>query len=651
MIITFVLAYLELAYAVRVVKFGLSDGNVPEKGKDISMLCEVEISVDDGIQALNILKEDTKIADCFFNAGNIPCSKAHGVSTRYTFTNNQPSVNISITNLQISDGGNWYCGFQTTSHTLTLMIYSSPDSVVLSGSHRPEDLSIKGVDFTCQTSNCIYPAPLNYQWFYKSGDTWILYQNSSPTHSDTTCSGNEKVYHSTLSFARNTVWPLHPVNADITVKFQCRLDFPTLTSSLQSTDSNNVRYAVQVTSVTLNDGNKTLLSSETIVMINGSSKTFTCATGTSRPVSTIVWYVGSTSVQRSTSTAFTYTAGLEDNNTTLRCKAFNIQDEANAVSSTTPSFRILERTIVKSFFIGQNESQTNAIFDEHEVDIQFTCVVSGIPASEVYIIFRDEIIAKQSNTNKLIYNLQDIGCTKSGIYVCKGIDAFGTSTNKTSSVYIECSPRPLRQVFHNVTSSLGVPVRLSFIAIAYPEPGPKGFLWSKEDRHNWVSLLSNEDFQISSSGLETNLTILNVSQEHYGKYRVTTVNRIGSYDQIMFLSETSETDHKPDICKSCTETRTFTASIILGVVCVVLVGYATGLTILYRRNISKKGAAAIIHGSNSKTGNDNTRNTTNISEVEHFESNAAEIDEESSKQYTELTPYSNEGAAYEQLQT
>ncbi|XP_060599971.1 uncharacterized protein LOC132753508 [Ruditapes philippinarum] len=385
-------------------------------------------------------------------------------------------------------------------------------------------------------------------------------------------------------------------------------------------------------------------------MINGSSKTFRCTTGTSRPVSTIVWYVGSTSVQRSTSTAFTYTAGLEDNNKTLCCKAFNIQDEANAVSSTTPSFRILERTIVKSFYIGQNESKTNATFDEHGVDIQFTCVVSGIPASEVYILFREEIIAKQSNTNELVYNLQNIGCTKSGIYVCKGIDAFGTSTNKTSSVYIECSPRPLRQVFHNVTSRLGEPVRLSFIAIAYPEPGPKGFSWSKEDRHNWVSLLSNEDFQISSSGLKTNLTILNVSQEHYGKYRVTTVNRIGSYDQIMFLSETSQTDHKPDICKCGTETTTFTMSIILGVVCIVLVGYATGLTILYRRNISKKGTASIIHGSNHKTGNDNTRNISNIIEVEHYENNAAEVDEEPSKQYTELTQYINDGTTYEQLQ-
>ncbi|XP_060599968.1 uncharacterized protein LOC132753503 [Ruditapes philippinarum] len=125
MIITLVLAYLELAYAVRVVKFGLSEGNVPEKGRDISMLCEVEISAEDGILTLNILKGDTKIADCFMNAGNLPCSKVHGVSTRYTFTNNQPSVIISITNLQKADGGNWYCGFQTTGNQLfTLMVYS-----------------------------------------------------------------------------------------------------------------------------------------------------------------------------------------------------------------------------------------------------------------------------------------------------------------------------------------------------------------------------------------------------------------------------------------------------------------------------------------------------------------------------------------------
>ena len=49
----------------------------------------------------------------------------------------------------------------------SFIILASPVSIVWSGSSGPEDLSIKGVDFTCKTSNCVYPAPGNIQWFYK----------------------------------------------------------------------------------------------------------------------------------------------------------------------------------------------------------------------------------------------------------------------------------------------------------------------------------------------------------------------------------------------------------------------------------------------------------------------------------------------------
>ncbi|XP_060560760.1 uncharacterized protein LOC132720618 [Ruditapes philippinarum] len=399
-----------------------------------------------------------------------------------------------------------------------------------------------------------------------------------------------------------------------------------------------------------------------------------CSTGCSYPQPSLTWYYsesGSDSLQvwSTPGSASDTTTGCSDSErkyssilslpryTTfpgnvkktvqLKCSILSFTGMSEQLHTDfTTEIQCAERTNVKSFYIGQNESQTVATLEEHDVNIPLTCIVTGISAKELYIIFNGDIIARQSNTNKLEYNVQDVTCTKGGIYICKAVDNFGASTNKTATLFVECSPRPVRQVLHNITSQVGESVTLSFMVIAYPKPGPKGFSWSMEDRLNWVSLLSNEDLQISSSDLETNLTISNVSREQFGKYRVTTINRIGSYDQILFLSEK---DFRPDTCNKYNEEKcSFTTTIVLGIVCVVLVGYGTGVSILYKRNTNKKGTTTNARYG-FRTGNDNIGNTTNVTEEQDYENNVAEADEDTSKQYTELTHYSNDAATYEPL--
>ncbi|XP_060551552.1 limbic system-associated membrane protein-like, partial [Ruditapes philippinarum] len=338
----------------------------------------------------------------------------------------------------------------------------------------------------------------------------------------------------------------------------------------------------QVTGSILKVGSSTV--SGQLHVVSGVNKTLTCETSVSRPAATIVWYIGTQERQRSHSIVFIFNPQNSDHNKQVYCKAFNTQPESQAVISYKSTLFVQERATVKSFYIGQNESQTVATFEEHDVNIPLTCVVSGMPASEIYVSFKGGIIARGSNTNKLQYNFGKIACDKSGVYICKGFDIFGTFASRMVELLVECSPRPIRQVLHNITSQIGSSTSLTFKVIAYPEPGPKGFKWFIEDRLNWIALLSNEDFQISSSGLETNLTISNASREHYGKYRVSAVNKIGSYDQIFFLSEK---DSRSNSCTSTIKTS-YTMSIVLGAVCVVVVVYAIGLTILYKRKIQKK---------------------------------------------------------------
>jgi hypothetical protein len=80
-------------------------------------------------------------------------------------------------------------------------------------------------------------------------------------------------------------------------------------------------------------------------------------------------------------------------------------------------------------------------------------------------------------------------------------------------------------------------VILSFTALAYPNPGAKGFSWHKENGNDWTQVLANKDLLISSTAFQSNLTIPNVTKMDYGRYRLTIKNDLGTYVQYFGLTE------------------------------------------------------------------------------------------------------------------
>ncbi|XP_060606435.1 uncharacterized protein LOC132758755 [Ruditapes philippinarum] len=572
--ITGCIAYL---HAGTVERIYIRDNKAALKSSNIQLVCE--ISQFSSSVTVEVYKSDTSLPSSLAGINSMTvCSQSLCLTTtigRYTFSADNSSVYINITSVNRSADQKWWtCSIINQRKDLLLNVITVPTSLQYENPpSQNQDLALNAVQLKCSTG-CSYPQP-SFTWYYSEpGSDSLQVWSSSESASDTTrgCSDSERKYSSTLSLPRYTTFT---GNVQKSVQFKCSiLSFTGMSEQLYTGYSREIQFAVQVSYATLKDGTGTVTGQ--LQVISGISKTLTCDTSESRPAATIVWYIGTQEKQRSTSSTFSFNPKTIDHNKTVYCKAFNIQPENQAVVSYKTILFVQERTNVKSFYIGQNESQTVATLEEHDVNIPLTCIVTGISAKDLYIIFNRDIIARQSNTNRLEHNIQDITCTTGGIYICNAVDNFGASTNKTVTVFVECSPRPVRQVLHNITSEVGKSVTLSFMVIAYPKPGPKGFTWFMEDRLNWISLLSNEDLQISSSGLETNLTISNVSLEHYGKYRVTTVNRIGVYDQILFLSEKG---FRPDTCKcnKCNQEKSsFTMSIVLGIVCVVLIGYGTG---------------------------------------------------------------------------
>lgn len=99
--------------------------------------------------------------------------------------------------------------------------------------------------------------------------------------------------------------------------------------------------------MTLKDGNSVAPSS--IQVTSGVSKTLTCTTSVSRPLATIVWYIGTVEKQRSNITfTLNFIPQNSDHDKQIFCKAFNVQQESQAVSSNTATLYVQGKYLIES---------------------------------------------------------------------------------------------------------------------------------------------------------------------------------------------------------------------------------------------------------------------------------------------------------------
>jgi hypothetical protein len=89
-------------------------------------------------------------------------------------------------------------------------------------------------------------------------------------------------------------------------------------------------------------------------------------------------------------------------------------------------------------------------------------------------------------------------------------------------------PRPLTPVKENVISALRYQTSFSFKGLAYPIPI---FTWFRKQGTTWKKLSNNTHLSISITGVDTNLTINNVSRSDYGEYQLKIENEIDIFIQ------------------------------------------------------------------------------------------------------------------------
>ena len=99
------------------------------------------------------------------------------------------------------------------------------------------------------------------------------------------------------------------------------------------------------------------------------------------------------------------------------------------------------------------------------------------------------------------------------------------------------SPRasPHSSLDVNVTTALDQDAVFRFIAQAYPVPLPTDVIWQRCN-HNCQTLQPGPVVNISTKGLESNLTIIRVTTTDFGVYRLNIRNDAGTFVQDFTLS-------------------------------------------------------------------------------------------------------------------
>ncbi|XP_060559252.1 hemicentin-1-like [Ruditapes philippinarum] len=186
------------------------------------------------------------------------------------------------------------------------------------------------------------------------------------------------------------------------------------------------------------------------------------------------------------------------------------ENTANSSSASTEYFDIIAEYL--TFTVNGNEEQTNLTVDEYESDIQFKCLINIYFETKLQIKFQDTVLVDKIHGRELVFTRKSAHCLHAGIYTCHGKSRNGAEIMSEINLFVRCSPRPLREIKTNFSSELYNPVTLMFTALAYPEPEPSDYTWYKKRDESWTPLLSNTDLQISSAGIQTNLSIWECSE-------------------------------------------------------------------------------------------------------------------------------------------
>ncbi|XP_060599665.1 carcinoembryonic antigen-related cell adhesion molecule 5-like, partial [Ruditapes philippinarum] len=496
----------------------------------------------------------------------VTCTASCHPTCSFTWTKTETGTLVSssallnLERLQSSDAGTYRCTARRTG-----------------GSPQSRDLTVNVIYGPYQSSTQLSPSTQNYT--KNEGQSLNDITCSAECYPDCTYTWRKTRQEQTTTVSSTSVLSIGQLHREEAALYTCSAKNPERSSSPSTTIQTlvNVRYGPNTVSLNVTSPYDVLEEKSLIIQCKAE-----CYPGCS-----YAWLNVTSGLVMNTTGAVMYIGTVNKYMTgDYKCEAKN-NDASIYVKAAdiVVTINIIEQTFLKWFYIGSHVNTTVVTVDELEFNIIFTCTVSGDPAENIKITHHGQILQEKQNASSLKFIHKTVNCYDSGEYKCEVRNRNMNTSSGNISMFVNCSPRPVRKIQEKLTVPLDAPVTLTFQALAHPEPGPKGFAWYNFRDTRWLQILTNEDFQISSSGLETNLTIFSVSQNDYGQYRVTTINSIGTYNQYFSLLQqepASQQVRKED----CKDGDTLTIGIVLGTVSLILTIYATSITVLWKRNVS-----------------------------------------------------------------
>ncbi|XP_055958683.1 hemicentin-1 [Patella vulgata] len=466
-------------------------------------------------------------------------------SGRYTcgcINGNNRQLYLNITNIQVTDAGDWTCGDSfniATSQAVTLPVYYGPENIRF----EPTSSSITVIENESRTVTCSADCnpPCNIKW-YKGADT-------------TTASGSNGL----LSLTKRQ----HAGN------YTCQITNTQIPGSLQSKQlmvivhygPENIRFTP---------------TSSSITVIENKSRTVTCSADCNPPCN-INWKKGSAPSGSNGLLSLSNITRQQAGNYT--CHVTNTQ-----ISGSLQSKQLMVIVYYPPTITSLAPDGVGNMINE-ESTVTFNCSVDSLPSSVISWSRSQQGEQLYSGSQ---YTIPKAICQHTDNYTCTASNNIGQPVSKTIPLYVRCAPVLDHNQETKTTISLGRGETgvLSIHVLAYPLPV---YTWYYQLQDGSKQPIIEFRTRQKDDGLSSILTIQDVTEDDSGTYIVYVNNSLGTRSTVFNLVVSSE-DTSVDGYSSM-----LGVGIAIGLgISVLVVGIATALAwVILKRNGKRFGIKSV----------------------------------------------------------
>ncbi|XP_052803978.1 contactin-5-like isoform X2 [Mya arenaria] len=233
-------------------------------------------------------------------------------------------------------------------------------------------------------------------------------------------------------------------------------------------------------------------------------------------------FVNISSVQRSDDGIYTCTA-------TNRMTPSGSNEQIGKHNGTL-HLNVLYESFVSSFTIAGN-SGTDIVTKSEFSKATLICTVDSNPPASINIRKDGKTRRSVDNSKLLEYTVENLTCWDAGLYKCNSSNKYNNAipSKKDLKLFVRCSPRrpPGEDIKFNFTARQHEHATLEYTVFAYPVPKPSQFVWKKCKTTCANLPIMPRKYEIKTTELSSNLTVLDIGMDDYGVYSISINNDIG----------------------------------------------------------------------------------------------------------------------------